>query len=113
MKLSEIITKFDLEKLNKKPINNETTISNGYIGDLLSQVLGAIKPNVSIWMTIQRHLNIIGVATMAGIPAIVICEGHDVPDDVIEKADTENIVLLRSKDNAFQLAGKLYESGIR
>ena len=113
MKLSEIITKTDLEKLNKKPINDDATISYGYIGDLLSQVLGSIKPNTSVWMTIQRHLNIIGVAVMAGIPVIVICEGHEVPDDVIEKADTENIVLLRSKDNAFQLAGKLYESGIR
>ena len=113
MKLSEIITKLDLEKLNKKPIGDDTTISNGYVGDLLSQVLGAIKPDASIWMTIQRHLNIIGVAVMAGIPAIVICEGHDVPNEVIEKADAENIALLRSKDNAFQLSGKLYECGIK
>ena len=113
MKLSEIITKIGLEKLNKKPINDGSTISHGYVGDLLSQVLGAIKPNTSIWMTIQRHLNIIGVAVMAGIPAIVICEGHEVPNDVIEKADAENIVILRSKDNAFQIAGKLYECGIK
>ena len=113
MKLSEIITELSLEKLNKKSINDNATISYGYVGDLLSQVLGAIKPNSSIWMTIQRHLNIIGVAVMAGIPAIVICEGHDVPDDVIEKADSENIVILRSKDNAFQIAGKLYECGIQ
>ena len=113
MILSEIITTIGLEKLNTKPINDGSEISYGYVGDLLSQVLGAIKPNTSIWMTIQRHLNIIGVAVMAGIPAIVICEGHEVPNDVIEKADAENIVLLRSKDNAFQIAGKLYECGIR
>jgi predicted transcriptional regulator len=88
------------------------TITHGYVGDLLSQVLANVQPN-SIWITIQRHLNIIGVAVMGNIPAVVICEGHDVPDDVIEKADKENIALLRSQDNAFQLAGKLYERGLR
>ena len=87
-------------------------ISTGYIGDLLSQVLAAAKPN-SLWITIQRHLNIIGVAVTANIPVVIICEGHDVPYNVIKKADEEHITLLRSRNNAFQLVGKLYESGIR
>ena len=50
---------------------------------------------------------------MAGISVIVICEGHEVPDNVIEKADKEQIAIFRSQDNAFQLAGKLHECGIR
>ena len=112
MKLSDIISMFDLETLNKKPIKNETMITDGYIGDLLSQVLAAAKPN-SLWITIQRHLNIIGVAVTASIPAVIICEGHNIPDEVINKADEEQVALLRSKNNAFQLAGKLYKSGIR
>ena len=112
LKLSEIVEKVNLENLNKKPINDDVTIKNGYIGDLLSQVLAAVKPD-SIWITIQRHLNIIGVAVMANIPAIVICEGHDVPDNVIEKADEEKVAIYRSQDSAFQLAGKLYECEIK
>ncbi len=112
LKLSEIIKKLDLEILNKKQIDKELKITNGYIGDLLSQVLASVKPN-SLWMTIQCHLNIIGVAAMANIPVVIICEGHDVPDEVIAKADEEQVALLRSQENAFQLAGELYESGIR
>jgi hypothetical protein len=112
MKLSEIIGLLDLETLNKKPIKEEIVISNGYIGDLLSQVLATVKPN-SLWVTIQRHLNIVGVAVTANIPVIIICEGHDVPGYVIQKADEEKIALLRSKENSFQLAGKLYKRGIR
>jgi serine kinase of HPr protein (carbohydrate metabolism regulator) len=112
MRLSEIMGLLDLEILNKKPIDKEIMITNGYIGDLLSQVLATVKPN-SLWITIQRHLNIVGVAVTANIPAIIICEGHDVPFNVIQKADEEKIVLLRSKENSFQLAGKLYECGIR
>lgn len=113
MKLSEIITKLDLETLNNKPIKNNVEISHGYIGDLLSQVLASIKPNLSLWITIQCHLNIVGVAVMAGIPVIIICESHEVPNEVIAKADEENIAILRCKDNAFQLAGKLYKCGIK
>ncbi len=112
LKLLKIEEKLDLENLNKKPIDGDVTISNGYIGDLLSQVLASVKPD-SIWITIQRHLNIIGVAVMANIPAIVICEGHDVPENVIEKADEEKIAIFKSQDSAFQLAGKLIECGIK
>ncbi len=101
-----------MENVNKKPINDDVTITNGYVGDLLSQVLASAK-NESIWITIQSHLNIIGVAVMAGIPAVVICEGHNIPDEVIEKADEESISIFKSKDNSFELSGKLYESGIR
>ena len=112
MKLSEIVKKLDLETLNKKPIKKEVEIKNGYIGDLLSHVMAAVKPN-SIWMTVQRHLNIIGVAVMSNIPAIIICEGHDVPDNVVEKADEEQVAIFKSQDNAFQLAARLNECGIK
>lgn len=112
MKLSEVIVKLNLECLNKKSINDEVIITHGYISDLLSQVIAGIKPN-SLWFTLQSHLNIIAVAVMANIPAIVICENHNIPDEVINKADEEQIAIFKSKDNSFQLAGKLYESGIR
>ena len=112
MKLSDIITQLNLEKTNKGPIKDEEDINTGYASDLLSQVLAGAKSN-SIWLTVQSHLNIIGVAVMAGISAVVICDGHDVPENVIEKADEEGVALFKSTENAFRLAGKLYECGIR
>jgi serine kinase of HPr protein (carbohydrate metabolism regulator) len=111
-KLSDIIAELGLENINKKPISDDMTITNGYVGDLLSQVLASAKSD-SIWMTIQSHLNIIGVAVMAGIPAVVICEGHAVPEEVIEKADEEHIALFKTQENSFNISGKLYERGIR
>lgn len=112
MKLSEIIADLNLELLNKKQMIGDTTIDSGYVSDLMSQVLGSAKSN-SIWMTVQSHLNIVGVAVMAGVSAIIICEGLDVAENVIIKADEENIPLLKSKENSFHLAGKLYEAGLR
>ena len=112
MKLQDIVTKLNLQNINKKSIKEDVNITHGYACDLLSQVLASAEPS-SIWFTIQSHLNVIGVAVVAGIPAVVICEGHEVPDNVIEKADEENISLLISQENAFTLSGKLYECGIR
>lgn len=112
MKLSEIVAELKLECLNEKPINGDLTIDSGYVSDLMSQVLASAKSN-SIWMTIQSHLNIVGVAVMAGISAIVVCEGHDVASNVIVKADEEKIALFKSNENAFRLTGKLYEKGLR
>ena len=112
MELSEIMVKLELENINNEPLIDGVSVEYGYTCDLLSQVLGKAKSH-SIWTTIQSHLNIIGVAVMAGISAIIVCEGHDVPVEVIEKADEEGIVLFKSADNAFRLSGKLYECGIR
>ena len=112
MELAEIMTELNLQKMNEKPIKEDVTIAHGYVCDLLSQVLAGAKSN-SIWVTVQSHLNVIGVAVMAGISAVVVCEGHDVPGNVIEKGDEEGVALFKSQDNAFQLSGKLYERGIR
>lgn len=112
MKLSEIIAELGLENINREPINGDREIVHGYCCDLLSNVLSSAQPD-SIWLTIQSHLNTVGVATMANIPAIIICEGFDVADVVIDKADEENIALFKSQENAYQLSGKLYERGIR
>jgi len=112
MELSDIMIKLELENINKGSIIDGVSVEFGYTCDLLSQVLGKAKSN-SIWTTIQSHLNIVGVAVMTGISAIIVCEGHEVPEEVIEKADEEGIVLFKSADNAFWLSGKLYECGIR
>lgn len=112
LKLSEIMTELELENLNEKPIKEDMSIDFGYVSDLMSQVLGSAKSN-SIWMTVQSHLNIVGVGSMAGVSAIVICEGLDVTENVIAKADEEKIALFKSKENAFHLVGKLYAMGLR
>ena len=112
MKLAEILSVLDLENTNNKPINDEITIKSCYVCDLLSQVLAGAKRD-SIWITIQSHLHVIGVAVMAGISAVIVCEGHIVPDNMIQKADDEKIALFKSKESAYYLSGKLYECGIR
>lgn len=112
MKLKEIIEELNLTVANMNDVDLDTEITGGYASDLLSQVMAKAKEG-SIWLTIQAHMNIIGVASLTGIRAIVVCEGHDVGDEVIRKADEENIVMLKSDCGVFTLAGKLYSRGLR
>ena len=114
MKLAEIADKLGLENVNGTAPDGEKEVTHGYSGDLLSLVLAnASSEDNTIWLTIQNHLNIIGVATLSGITAIVVCEGVEVAPDVAAKADEEGVAIYRSPETAFSLAGKLYESGIR
>ena len=112
MKLSEVMSVLGLAPLNREPVDGGTEILHGYACDLLSQVLRGSESG-AIWFTIQSHLNIIGVAVMAEIAAIVVCESMEVPEDVIKKADQEDIVIFKSQETAYALSGKLYELGIR
>ena len=112
MRLSEIVDELNLLNVNRIEIEGDVSITHGYTCDLLSQVLASAKKE-SVWITVQSHLNIIGVAVMTGISAVIVCEGHDVPVEVIEKADDEQIALYKSQETAFQLSGKLFECGIR
>ena len=112
MDLSEIAVKLNLENINGKPIKENADIKHGYVCDLLSQVMATAKSN-SIWITVQSHMNIVGVAVMTGIPAVIVAEGHMVASNVIEKADEEGVALFTSPETAFGLAVKLTELGVR
>ena len=112
MKISELAAELELKNINGKQLDADVEVAHAYTGDLLSFVLANAKQG-SVWLTIQNHMNVIGVASMAMIPAVVVCDGVDVADDVAKKADEENILLYTSAQNAFTLSGKLYECGIR
>jgi hypothetical protein len=109
MNLSEIVKKVSLEKVFWK---NDCEILHAYTGDLLSMVMKNASPD-SIWITVQSHVNIVAVASMVGIKAIIVCEGINLPEDTLEKAKNEGINILRSQENAFQISGRLYELGLR
>jgi predicted transcriptional regulator len=86
-------------------------VKGGYCGDLLSDVI-ANCPQGTIWLTIQSHQNIVAVAVLKEISAIVLVNGHRPDEETQRKADREGIPILLSEESAFQLAGKLYMVGI-
>jgi predicted transcriptional regulator len=111
VKVSDIVEPLKLRLLTEG-VSLERTVSAGYAGDLLSDVLGHAEDG-SVWLTVQVHKNVIGVAVMKECAAVIICAGRDVSDDVISKAEEEDVPLFSSQKTAFDLVGRLYELGIR
>ena len=89
----------------------ERQIKDGYCGDLLSEIM-ANAPEGCVWLTIQGHQNIIAVAVLREMAAIVITGGQIPDDETLEKANQEEIPLLLCPKAAYELAGRLYALGV-
>ncbi|QTA79583.1 DRTGG domain-containing protein [Desulfonema limicola] len=110
MIVRELADKLGLEAVAGKQ-GMEKKITGGYSGDLLSDVMGK-APEGCIWLTVQGHQNVIAIAVLKEMAAIVLTGDHEPDEDTIEKANQENIPLLLYPESAFVLAGRIYESGI-
>ncbi len=76
-------------------------ITGAYTSDLLSDVMAHAEDG-DILLTIQAHTNAVAVASLAGIPAILICNQRPIPDDTIAAATNEGVAILRTTLNQFQ-----------
>ena len=86
-------------------------VTGGYMSDLLSDVMANSKDS-DVWITLQIHPNIIAVATLKDLAGIIIVQGRKPEKETIEKAQSENIPILVSDLQAFEIAGRLYQMGI-
>lgn len=111
MKLNEIAQNLNLDLLSKNS-SLDKEIVYGYASDLLSDVLANAKKD-SIWVTLQIHQNIIGVASLKELAGIIIINGRTPEDETIKKAEEEKIPLFVSKLTSFELIGRLYQLGIK
>ncbi|HTY88658.1 MAG TPA: hypothetical protein VMB80_14420 [Candidatus Acidoferrum sp.] len=83
-----------------------------YLSDLLSDVLANARPGV-LWVTIQTHRNVVSVASMKDIAAVLFTCGRKPEAAIIAEAARENIWLLNTPLTTFESAGKLWEAGLR
>jgi serine kinase of HPr protein (carbohydrate metabolism regulator) len=111
MKLAEIVKQCNL-KLGSKETSLDREVTGGYSSDLLSDVMAHGKKG-NIWITLQAHPNIIAVAVLKELSAIVLVNGRKPDEETINKAQSENVPLLTSESSAFDLIGHLYGMGLR
>lgn len=112
MKLTNIIDTLNLERLTPELADDESEVSGGYISDLLSDVM-ANAPRGGVLVTIQAHLNVIAVAVHAELACVVFAAGRRPDDAVRRKAVEEGVRLYATGESAFDVAGCLYEMGLR
>ena len=112
MNLQTIIQNLDLKLLTDPKDFTEVAPTSGYTSDLLSCVMAGAK-NKGIWITLQAHLNIVAVAALLELSAIIITEGAMPDPATIAKANQQEVTLLSTGQPSYEIAGKLWEMGIR
>ena len=106
MKLHQVIKELELE-VKFKVSNLDKEVSGGYTSDLLSDVIANAKKG-NIWITLQIHPNIIGVATLKELAGIIIVNAREPEAETLKKAEQENIPIMVTELPAFEITGKLY-----
>jgi predicted transcriptional regulator len=110
MKVREIQNLFNLEMVSgEKGLDRE--ITGGYCGDLLSDVM-ANSTKGDVWLTVQVHQNIVAVAILKELAAIILVNGRMPDEETQSKSEEENLPILVSQLSVYQLAGQLHEVGI-
>ena len=110
MKVSDVQRLLQLKSATgEKGMDRE--VSGGYCGDLLSDVM-ANAMNGALWITIQSHQNIVAVAVLRELSAIILVNGRVPDEDTKAKAEEEGIPILLSPSSSYELAGRLYELGV-
>lgn len=111
MTLAAIVRQLDLAVLAPLP-EAEVEITRGYASDLLSDVLGKASEG-AIWVTLQCHPNVIAVASLLNLAAVVIVGGVMPEEATLIRAREASIAVLSTRLSAFEVVGRLYQMGIR
>jgi imidazolonepropionase-like amidohydrolase len=112
MNLKAIIDQLNLTVLTASQPLDQVVPATGYTSDLLSCVMAGGK-NKGIWVTLQAHMNIVAVAALLELSAVIITEGAMPDSATIDRAKEQGVTLLASKAPSFEVVGRLWEMGLR
>jgi hypothetical protein len=112
MNLQTIIDHLMLKVLTEPAEFSSRVPSSGYVSDLLSCVMAGAKKD-GIWVTLQCHDNIVAVAALLDVTAVIISEDAQPDPSTIARANSRGITLLSSPQSSFSIVGQLWELGLR
>lgn len=108
MTLDEMQSKLKLQPVVAAP-DASRIIEGCYASDMLSWVMAHAKEN-QVWITIQSHQNIVAVASLLNLAAIIVAENVEVEESTSAKAKQEGIPIYSSEMSICELCGILYNS---
>mgnify|MGYP001043213189 CR=1 FL=1 len=111
MQLDEIIQKLNLRLLTQAT-DSSNQVKSGYCSDLLSCVMTGAESRC-LWITLMAHSNIVAVAALLDISAIIITEDAQPDEDTIQKANDKGVIMLSTPKSNFNIIGELWELGLR
>jgi len=112
MNLQQIIDQLNLSVLTESKDFAGITPTGGYSSDLLSCVMAGAKKG-NIWITLQAHLNIVAIAALNEVGAIIITENAQPDAASITRANEQGVILLSTTQSTYEINGKLWQLGIQ
>jgi hypothetical protein len=112
MNLQQIIDQLNLSVLTEAKDFASITPTGGYSSDLLSCVMAGAKKG-NLWITLQAHLNIVAIAALNEVAAIIITEDAQPDAASIARANEQGVILLSTPRPTYEISGRLWEMGIR
>lgn len=112
MNLQQIIERLNLTVLTGPRDFAGIYPTGGYSSDLLSCVMAGAKKGV-LWTTLQAHLNIVAIAALNEVAAVIITENARPDEASIAKSDQQGVVLLSTPLSTYEVNGRLWELGVR
>lgn len=107
MKVCDLVEKLGLTVFSGNE-GLENIITGGYTSDLLSDVMGNVDEG-QVWMTLQTHKNVMAIASLKDVAAVIIVKGYNPGEETIAQSNEEGIPILGTTMEAFEMSGKLYE----
>ncbi len=90
--------------------DKDREIESGYVGDLLSDVMGNAPPKC-IWMTVQSHQNIIAVASIINAKVVLLCNDRSFEEETLKKANDVGVTLMKTPLTSYEACIELFKAG--
>ena len=110
MTVAELIKLIDAKDMTPEA-DKSVEVSCGYTCDLLSWVMAHGTAGMA-WVTVQTHMNVIAVASLMEMAAVIIPEGIQMEQPSLEKAKDEGITVLQTKLTAYEICARLAAAGL-
>ena len=66
----------------------------------------------NVWVTLQAHPNVIAVASLLNLAAVIVSEGIKPDLETVERAQENQVTLLGSPQTTFAVVGRLSKLGV-
>ncbi len=88
------------------PTDPDRIVSGGYACDMLSRVVAGAGPG-DAWFTILNSLNVVAVASLAGVACVVLAEGTAMDPPVLARAAEKGVCVLSTDKSTCRAAAAL------
>lgn len=110
MNVQEAVSALGLQVI--VPGDMQRVFTGGYASDLLSCVMARAQSG-NVWVTLQAHANVVAVASLLDLAAVILTEGVVPDDEMAARARENRVVLLGSPQSTFTVVGHLASLGVR